>query len=72
MMAGVGTFLGTIGLDTIAGVARFSFGIPEFLDGLGIAPMAMGLFGIAEIFFNLEKSIKTDVTDAKIGHLLPT
>jgi putative tricarboxylic transport membrane protein len=72
MMAGVGTFLGTVGLDTITGVARFSFDIPEFLDGLGIVPMAMGLFGIAEIFFNLEKSIKTDVTDAKIGHLLPS
>jgi putative tricarboxylic transport membrane protein len=72
MTAGVGTFLGTVGLDTISGVARFSFGIPEFLDGLGIVPMAMGLFGIAEIFINLEKIIKTDVTDAKIGNLLPT
>ncbi len=72
MMAGVGTFLGTVGLDTIAGVARFSFDIPEFLDGLGIVPMAMGLFGIAEIFLNLEKSIKTEITNAKIDHLLPS
>jgi putative tricarboxylic transport membrane protein len=72
MMAGVGTFLGTVGLDTITGVARFSFDIPEFLDGLGIVPMAMGLFGIAEIFLNLEKSIKTEITSTKIGKLLPT
>ena len=72
MMAGVGTFLGTVGLDTITGVARFSFDIPEFLDGLGIVPMAMGLFGIAEIFLNLGKSIKTEITSTKIGKLLPT
>ena len=72
MMAGVGTFLGTVGLDTISGVARFSFGIPEFLDGLGIVPMAMGLFGIAEIFLNLEKTIKTEISSTKIANLLPT
>ncbi len=72
MMAGVGTFLGTVGLDTMAGVARFSFDVPEFLDGLGIVPMAMGLFGIAEIFLNLEKSIKTEITSSKINNLLPT
>jgi putative tricarboxylic transport membrane protein len=71
MMAGVGTFLGTVGLDTISGVARFSFDVPEFLDGLGLVPMAMGLFGIAEIFLNLEKIIKTEITTAKIGNLLP-
>jgi putative tricarboxylic transport membrane protein len=71
MMAGVGTFLGTVGLDTITGVARFSFDIPEFLDGLGIVPMAMGLFGIAEIFLNLERTIQRQITSAKITHLLP-
>jgi putative tricarboxylic transport membrane protein len=72
MMAGVGTFLGTVGLDTISGVPRFIFGIPDFFDGLGIVPMVMGLFGIAEIFMNLEKTIKTEISDRKISHLLPT
>ncbi len=72
MMAGVGSFLGTVGLDTITGVARFSFDIPEFLDGLGIVPMAMGLFGIAEIFVNLEKTIQRQVISTKITRLLPS
>jgi len=53
MVAGVGVFLGTVGLDNMTGIARFSFDIPELLDGLGIVPMAMGLFGVAEIFPNL-------------------
>ncbi len=72
LMAGVGTFLGTVGLDTISGVPRFIFGIPDFFDGLGIVPMVMGLFGIAEIFMNLEKTIKTEINDGKISNLFPT
>jgi putative tricarboxylic transport membrane protein len=72
MMAGMGTFFGTVGLDSISGVARFTFDIPDFFDGLGIVPMVMGLFGIAEIFLNLEKTIKTEISDGKIGNLLPT
>jgi putative tricarboxylic transport membrane protein len=72
LMAGVGGFLGTVGLDTFTGAARFSFDIPEFLDGLGIVSIAMGLFGIAEIFVNLEKEIQTEITSRKIGRLLPS
>ena len=72
MMAGVGAFLGTVGLDSISGVPRFFFDIPEFFDGLGIVPMVMGLFGISEIFMNLEKTIKTTISDRKISNLLPT
>jgi putative tricarboxylic transport membrane protein len=71
LMAGVGTFLGTVGLDTISGTPRFIFGIPDFFDGLGIVPMVMGLFGIAEIFMNLEKTIKTEISNGKISNLLP-
>jgi putative tricarboxylic transport membrane protein len=60
-----------VGLDTISGTPRFIFGIPDFFDGLGIVPMVMGLFGIAEIFMNLEKTIKTEISNGKISNLLP-
>jgi TctA family transporter len=33
MVAGVGVFLGTVGLDNMTGIARFSFDIPELLEG---------------------------------------
>jgi len=72
MMAGVGILLGTVGLDTMKGVARFTFQIPELFDGLGLVPMAMGLFGVAEIFLNLEKAIHRQVISPKITHLLPS
>src|SRR5947207_5490132 len=50
-----GLLLGLVGTDVNSGMARFSFGIPELTDGLGTAQIAMGVFGFAEILFNLEK-----------------
>lgn len=72
MMAGVGIVLGTIGLDTMTGMPRFTFSIPELLDGVGLAPLAMGLFGISEILLNVEKKIKQELLTTKVKGLFPT
>jgi putative tricarboxylic transport membrane protein len=72
LMAGVGLFLGTIGLDNLTGSARFTFDIVTLTDGVGLVPVVMGLFGIAEVFSNLEVEIKQEVLTKKITHLLPT
>ncbi len=72
MMAGVGIILGTIGLDTMTGMPRFTFRIPELLDGVGLAPLAMGLFGISEILLNVEKKIKQELLTTKVKGLFPT
>jgi len=71
MMAGVGILLGTIGLDTMTGMPRFTFRIPELLDGVGLAPLAMGLFGISEILLNVEKKIKQELLTTKVKGLFP-
>ncbi len=71
MMAGVGVLLGTFGLDTMTGMPRFTFGIPELLDGIGLAPLAMGLFGISEILLNVEKKIKQELVTTKVKGLFP-
>lgn len=72
MMAGVGLLLGTVGLDTMTGQPRFAFDIPELLDGIGLVPLVMGLFGISEVFINLEKVVQRQVIAAKITRLLPS
>jgi putative tricarboxylic transport membrane protein len=71
LTAGVGILLGTIGLDTMTGMPRFSFNIPELLDGVGLAPLAMGLFGISEILLNVEKKIKQELLTTKVKGLFP-
>jgi putative tricarboxylic transport membrane protein len=72
MTAGVGVVLGTIGLDTMTGMPRFTFNIPELLDGVGLAPLAMGLFGISEILLNVEKKIKQELLTTKVRGIFPT
>ncbi|MEM3484737.1 MAG: tripartite tricarboxylate transporter permease [Candidatus Methanomethyliaceae archaeon] len=55
LMACVGIFLSQIGLDVATGQARFTFGLPGLIDGIGLVPLVMGLFGVSEVFLNLEK-----------------
>ncbi|TAD89297.1 MAG: tripartite tricarboxylate transporter permease [Alphaproteobacteria bacterium] len=48
-LAAFGALLGLIGTDVAGGHPRFTFGIPELRDGIGFIPLAMGLFGVAEL-----------------------
>jgi putative tricarboxylic transport membrane protein len=72
MMAGVGLVLSGVGMDTISGKYRFTFHIPALLDGVGVVPVAMGLFGISEVLSNLETEIKRDILSARVRNLFPT
>jgi len=49
----IGMLIGTIGIDVNTSVPRFTFGIPQFGDGIDFAVIAMGIFGIGETIANL-------------------
>jgi len=72
IMACFGVFLGTIGTDPIHGIERFTYGSYTLLDGLGLVPVLMGLFGISEVLVNVEQALKAEVYKTIIGRLLPT
>jgi putative tricarboxylic transport membrane protein len=72
MMATAGLILGGIGMDAISGKYRFTFNIQVLLDGVGLVPTVMGLFGISEVLENLETEIRRDILTAKVKNLLPT
>jgi putative tricarboxylic transport membrane protein len=72
MMAAVGMILGGVGMDTISGDYRFTFKIYAMLDGIGLVPVVMGLFGISEVLVNLETDIEGTIVTAKIKNILPT
>jgi putative tricarboxylic transport membrane protein len=57
-----GLFLSLVGTDITSGALRYTMGFPMLADGIGVVPLAMGLFGIAEIAINLEKQ-----RDARAG-----
>jgi putative tricarboxylic transport membrane protein len=46
-----GIFLGLIGVDTQTGQARFTFGVPELLDGINVVVVAVGLFAVGETLY---------------------
>jgi putative tricarboxylic transport membrane protein len=70
-MALLGMFLGTVGLDPLTTTPRFTYGSVTLSDGVGLVPMIMGLFGIAEVLLNIEAGIKQEVFETRISQLLP-
>ena len=65
----LGLLLGIVGTDVNSGVERFTFGIPELSDGIGVVVVAMGLFGFAEIVLNLEATGKREVMRTRLEGL---
>jgi putative tricarboxylic transport membrane protein len=72
LMAALGLLLGIVGTDEIHGVDRFTFGILYLCDGIGLVPLAMGLFGLGEIFYNIEQREKAGSVLRVPKNLLPT
>ena len=72
LMACFGVILGLIGIDQITAVPRLTFDRLELLDGVGLVPVVMGLFGVAEILANLERKFQREMVGAKIGNLMPS
>ena len=71
LMAAFGIFLGTVGIDPVTGMDRFTFGIPEMMDGIGFLPVAIGLFAIAEVLATAEKEMMRPVVE-RVKGLLPS
>src|SRR5215467_14818309 len=71
-MVFLGLLFGLVGTDVNTGAQRFTFDVPELSDGIDFAPIAMGLFGIAEIVVNLEKHLERRGGAIKVGSLWPT
>ncbi len=68
----LGLLLGLIGTDVNSGVARYSFNLPELIDGVGIGTVAMGMFGFSEIIRNLEQGEHREVFTKTLDSLWPT
>ena len=47
----MGLALGLIGIDPLTGDARFSFGIPQLLDGIDVVILVIGLFAVGETLY---------------------
>ncbi len=68
----LGLLFGLVGTDVNTGAQRLTFDLPELSDGIDFAPIAMGLFGIAEIVVNLERHLTRTGGTIKVNSLWPT
>jgi putative tricarboxylic transport membrane protein len=69
----VGMALGTVGVDFLTGTERFTFGSVELGQGVDFLPVAMGIFGIAEVLTTVEeKEFKPSIQKVKLRELFPT
>ncbi|HEU5321059.1 MAG TPA: tripartite tricarboxylate transporter permease, partial [Methylomirabilota bacterium] len=71
-MAALGLLLGMVGIDQMSGYFRFVYGVVELGDGLGVVPVAVGLFGLAEILATAGQPTPPAVVKPRLRELLPS
>jgi putative tricarboxylic transport membrane protein len=68
-----GMALGTVGIDFLTGAERFTYGINELGQGIEFLPVAMGIFGIAEVLLSVQgKELPKSALKVRLRELLPT
>jgi len=71
-MATLGLLLGMIGIDQMTGYFRFAYGVVELGDGIGVVPVAVGLFGLSEILATAGQETPPAVIKPTLRELLPS
>ena len=71
-MAALGLLLGMVGIDQMSGYFRFAYGVVELGDGLGVVPLAVGLFGIAEVLLTAGQATPPAVLKPRLRELFPS
>jgi putative tricarboxylic transport membrane protein len=67
-----GILIGLMGIDVNSSQERFTFGVPDFGDGIDFAVIAMGLFGLGETIANLERKEEEREFVAEVRGLWPS
>jgi putative tricarboxylic transport membrane protein len=68
----IGMLLGTIGMDPIGGISRFTFGSINMMGGIALIPALVALFAITEVFSKIETfHLGLDNVTSKVGKVIP-
>lgn len=63
----IGFSLAAVGMDTVTGQLRLTFGIPDLMRGFDFLIAVIGLFGIGEILLSMEEGLAFSGKTAKIN-----
>lgn len=68
----LGLLIATVGLDPVTSTPRFTFGTPNLMTGVEFIPVMIGLFGMAEVFKQVDLvGMKREVQET-VGKVLPS
>jgi putative tricarboxylic transport membrane protein len=72
LMVALGFLVAAVGIDVVNGKERFTFGSVNLSGGIELLSVVIGLFGLTEVFFNVERELKTTVLAGRIRGLWPS
>ncbi len=61
----IGVLCGVVGTDVNTGLTRFTFGLTQLWDGVGLVAIVMGLFGVADFLLNVNRAVFV-IRDTKV------
>ncbi|MCP4746967.1 MAG: C4-dicarboxylate ABC transporter permease [Desulfobacteraceae bacterium] len=67
-----GLLIKTIGIDSISGVSRFTFGSDALYEGFSLIPALIGLFAISVVFSKIEQWTGLNCVLSKVDNKLPS
>jgi putative tricarboxylic transport membrane protein len=70
-MVALGLLFGTVGTDLESGIARLNFGFNELADGVGVVPVAIGMFAIGELLAYGGTKDRRDLVVTRVTSLVP-
>ena len=68
--ASLGILISMVGLDPVTGVERLTFGITELWDGIPLPAVGIGLLALGEVFFQMERLFRGEVSNLDAVKLL--
>ncbi|MBS3977855.1 MAG: tripartite tricarboxylate transporter permease [Syntrophomonadaceae bacterium] len=68
-----GLLVATVGIDGIAGMARFTFGIPELMGGFTLVAVLIGVFAVSQVLWEVESKKKPgEIVQQELRNTIPT
>ncbi|HKH67948.1 MAG TPA: tripartite tricarboxylate transporter permease, partial [Reyranella sp.] len=71
LVAVFGLAISLIGVDPITGITRLTFGSVDLMEGIDFLPVAIGVFGIAEVLVSLENPADLRPLPTRLRDLWP-
>ena len=71
LSGGLGLLLATVGIDSITGIARFTYGNINLMSGINYIPIMIGLFAMSQALTSVEELHLEQMVTTGVKHVIP-